>query len=101
MRESQIEDYFIEQWEAIGGETRKLRWIGRRDAPDRFAAMLGWNGLIEFKRPGKKPRATQQDEIEKLRAAGVNIEVLDTFDRVNIFIAKAKRLRKKYQESFE
>lgn len=95
-KERDIESYFVGQWEAIGGETRKMRWIGRRDAPDRFAAILGWNGLIEFKRPKKKPRATQQNEIDKLVAIGVNIEVLDTFDKVNIFIAKNQRRNKKY-----
>lgn len=99
-RESHIEDYFIKQWQSIGGETRKMKWIGRKDAPDRFAAVQGWNGLIEFKRPGKGPRATQQHEIDLFRALGVNVEVLDTFDKINIFIAKCKRLKKKYHDSF-
>lgn len=90
-QESKIESYFKEQWEAIGGEARKLRWIGRRNAPDRFAAVMTWNGFIEFKAPGKKLRVGQAREVASLRAQGVNVEVFDSFEKVNAFISKIKR----------
>lgn len=88
--EAKLESYFVEQWEALGGLTRKLKWIGRRNAPDRFAAIEVWQGLVEFKDKGKKPRAGQKNEIEELREHGVDVKVFDTFERVNSFIHKTR-----------
>jgi hypothetical protein len=90
-QESKIESYFEKQWQAIGGEVRKVKWIGRRNAPDRFAAVVGWSGFIEFKAPGKKLRVGQAREVASLRAQGVNVEVFDSFEKVNTFISKIKR----------
>lgn len=67
---------------------RKLKWIGRRNAMDRFFARAyrkpcrecGARGrvvLIEFKRKGKKPNITQEREIARFRDAGVEVYVVD------------------------
>ena len=42
MRESQIEKYLVAQVKALGGEVRKVQWIGRRGAPDRLVMLPGW-----------------------------------------------------------
>ena len=40
LRERDIEAYLVKRVKALGGEVRKVQWIGRRAAPDRIA-MLG------------------------------------------------------------
>ncbi|QII84231.1 VRR-NUC domain-containing protein [Bordetella hinzii] len=39
MRESQVENYLVEQVKMLGGEVRKVRWIGRNGAPDRLVML--------------------------------------------------------------
>jgi len=39
MRESTIELYLVEQVKALGGEVRKVKWIGRNGAPDRIVML--------------------------------------------------------------
>ena len=76
-----------------GWFVRKLKWIGRRNAPDRFFARAfdrpcprcGTRGRvvnIEFKRKGKGPRVTQEREIARMRAAGLDVHVIDNYDEV-------------------
>jgi hypothetical protein len=38
-RESVIEKYLVQQVKALGGEVRKVKWIGRRGAPDRIVML--------------------------------------------------------------
>ena len=52
-RESVIEAYLKKCIKAAGGEVRKLRWIGRRGAPDRFVMLKGVSCFVELKRPGE------------------------------------------------
>lgn len=51
--------------------TRKVQWIGRRNAPDRLFARQGRAVFIEFKRPGAQLRPGQAREIERMRDAGL------------------------------
>jgi hypothetical protein len=39
MRESTIEDYLVERVKSLGGEVRKVKWIGRHGAPDRLVML--------------------------------------------------------------
>jgi len=39
MRESQIEKYLVKRVKELGGEVRKVQWIGRRYAPDRLVML--------------------------------------------------------------
>ncbi|NYT44576.1 VRR-NUC domain-containing protein [Alcaligenaceae bacterium] len=39
MRESEIEDYLVQRVRGMGGEVRKVKWIGRRGAPDRLVML--------------------------------------------------------------
>ena len=77
MRESAIEGKVCHDAEAEGWFQRKLSWIGRTGAPDRFFAKEGRVVLIEFKAPGEVPRADQVREHKRLRAAGVEVHVVD------------------------
>lgn len=77
MLEAPLEDWACDKAEAAGWLVRKLRWQGRRNAPDRFFAKDARIVLIEFKRPGDDARATQKREIRDLKAAGVEVHVVD------------------------
>ena len=87
MRESEVETHLVAKVKALGGEVRKLRWIGRANAPDRLVLLPTkalW--MVELKRPGEVPRITQLREHDRLRAFGVNVVVLDSKQAVDQFI---------------
>lgn len=88
MRESDVEAHLIESVRAMGGEVRKVKWIGRRGAPDRFVMLPAspaqprrclW---VELKAPGAKPEPHQRREHERMRAMGERVEVVDSYERV-------------------
>lgn len=95
MRERDVEDYLLAKVAALGGETRKVKWIGRDGAPDRLVMLpeiisRGPAGTIpaarffvELKAPGKKPTATQMREHARLRKYGWRVEVVDCFERAD------------------
>ncbi len=63
----------------LGGETRKMVWVGRAGAPDLcilFPA-IHEHILVEVKAPGQKPKPHQLREHERLRAAGFKVWVED------------------------
>jgi len=98
MRESDIEEYLIQRVEQLGGEVRKVKWIGRSKAPDRLVMMrctyhptggvftyTPWVVWIEVKAPGKKAsfpsnahERAQQREHERMRMFGLRVEVIDS-----------------------
>lgn len=106
MREHEIEAYLTAQVAKVGGETRKVQWIGRRGAPDRLVmlpevrktvrhdgpqgtqytnkitrqATVFW---VELKQPGEKPRPNQVREHERLMAFGMRVVVIDSLEGVD------------------
>lgn len=53
IRERDIERYLVQQLKLRGSEVRKVKWIGRRGAPDRvFWSPIG-PVFVEVKRPSK------------------------------------------------
>jgi hypothetical protein len=88
MRESDIEDYLVYRARGIGGEVRKVKWIGRSGAPDRVL-MLPWaSGLpstiwVECKATGKLPTDAQAREHDRMRNVGQRVEVVDSFEAVD------------------
>jgi hypothetical protein len=89
MREIEVEDYLIEQAKAIGGEVRKLRWIGRNGAPDRVIMFEGKTIWVELKRPGtKRANPHQIREHERMRRAGQTVVVIDSFEGVDKLIVE-------------
>lgn len=96
-RESEIEKYLVERVKALGGEVRKVKWIGRHGAPDRLV-MLPYCGewakrewvhrggvviWVELKAPGEKPKPHQVREHERMRRMGQRVEVIDSFEGVD------------------
>lgn len=90
-REIHIEIYFNRKVQELGGEVRKLAWVGRRHAPDRLALFPGRHPLVELKRPGETPRQGQLREHERLRAAGFEVYVLATREEVDAWAEEMAR----------
>lgn len=98
MRESQIEAYLVKRVKELGGEVRKVKWIGRRSAPDRVVMLparrltntldCAWcnpKGVVlwvELKATGKKATRAQVREHERMRKMGQRVEVIDNFEGV-------------------
>jgi hypothetical protein len=109
-KEELNEDYLIRRVEETGGKTRKVKWTGRRGAPDRF---VGWpprplkfgkypdgrqimpdaetdgvSAFVELKEAnqpwGLQPH--QRREIEWLKACGQRVAVLETKEQIDEFI---------------
>lgn len=92
MRERDIEDYLVKRVKAIGGELRKVKWIGRRGAPDRVLMLPPSYGCrrtiwVELKAPGKAPEPHQFREHKRMRRQGQRVEVVDSFKRVDEVLA--------------
>jgi hypothetical protein len=103
MRESDIEDYLVKRVKAMKGEVRKVQWIGRNGAPDRFVMLppkfvreagdvLVYEGLgvwVELKSPetirtfpaDARERA-QAREHKRMRELGQRVEVIGTLEGV-------------------
>lgn len=105
MRESQIEKYLCDRVKELGGEVRKVQWIGRRGAPDRLVMLPerhivapetdeGYIDLdrtiwVELKAPGKAAtfpadahERAQHREHERMRRMGQRVEVIDSIEGV-------------------
>lgn len=102
MRESVIEHYLVQRAKELGGEVRKVKWIGRNGAPDRLVMLPErwiirpdkYVGLdrdyrvppasfwVELKAPGEKCKPHQVREHERMRRMGQRVEVVDSFERV-------------------
>lgn len=93
VRESTVENYFIARVKANGGEVRKVKWINHRGAPDRFVMMPGVSCFVELKRPGEEPEAHQAREHDRLVNAGNNVAVIDTKEKVDMFMDDLKQLQ--------
>jgi hypothetical protein len=78
MLESGIERRVCDHAERTGWLVRKVAYIGRRGAPDRWFLRGGRLLLIEFKRPGCTPEPHQVREHARLMAAGFPVHVIDS-----------------------
>lgn len=104
MQERAIEKKVCDYAKKTGWLHRKLQWVGRNGAPDRFFAhegkaptkrqqeiidqlraeglniRVGPLALVELKQTGKKPTEVQAREHERLREAGVEVYVVDSVE---------------------
>lgn len=86
-KEGKIETYLVTEVERHDGLCRKVRWLCRRGAPDRFVAFRkGRSGFVEVKPPGEPLKPHQAREIERLRNAGLHVGVVDSFEAVDCLI---------------
>ena len=104
MLERDIEDYLVKRVKELGGEVRKVQWIGRRGAPDRLVLLPpipygpepeggryaedwerepGWSVWVELKAPGVKAEAHQLREHQRMQAMGQRVAVLDSLKGVD------------------
>lgn len=89
MRERDVENYLVRRVKEEGGEVRKVKWIGRRGAPDRLVFLWGMHP-VELKRPGEKPEDHQLREHARMFKHGVYTWVIDTFEGVDDFLRTIK-----------
>lgn len=96
-RESQIEHRLVKRVKELGGEVRKVKWIGRAGAPDRivmlpmqYVSLKGFRQVtadpksiwVELKAPGVKVSAHQLREHERMRKMGQRVEVVDSYEKI-------------------
>lgn len=87
MRESAIEAALVAEVKARGGEVRKVKWIGRRGAPDRFVMVPSPPGFprsawVELKATGKEPEPHQVREHERMRRMGQHVVVVNSLEGI-------------------
>ena len=94
MRESDIEEYLVERVRKLGGELRKVKWIGRNGAPDRLVMLPDRTVWVELKAPGlaalfpHTPHERQQHrEHVRMRAMNQRVEVVDSYQGVDETLA--------------
>jgi hypothetical protein len=84
MRESEIEKYLVKKVKALGGEVRKVKWIGRRGAPDRLVMFPpNHTEWVELKATGKIPEPHQYREHKRMRDMGQTVFVIDSLEGVD------------------
>lgn len=83
MRERDIESYLHRRVRQLGGEHRRLKWIGRRNANDDFILLPGRHLVVECKRPGEEATDAQAREHERLAWAGVSCYVVSTTEDID------------------
>lgn len=86
-RESDIEEIVAAWAENNGWVVRKMKYIGRRGAADRFFFGYGQIVMIEFKRPGDgRLSEGQVQEHRRLAKVGCPVHVFDTTDGAIAFL---------------
>ena len=101
-QEAKIEKYLCGRVKMLGGEVRKVKWIGRRGAPDRLVMLPSriyvWGGdtrrsspatiWVELKAPGKEPEPHQAREHKRMRDMGQRVEVIDSMEGVDTLLGE-------------
>lgn len=96
MRESLIEKHLVKRVKALGGEVRKVQWIGRNGAPDRLVMLPDsgpGNGVfnnswwVELKATGKLVDEHQAREHERMRKMGQRVVVIDSIEAVEALLS--------------
>ena len=106
MRESTIEKYLVKRVKELGGEVRKVAWVGRQGAPDRLVMLPPRRGewdmflkdwpfkpstiWIELKNPetiktfpANAHERAQHREHERMRAMSQRVAVIGTIEQVD------------------
>jgi hypothetical protein len=103
MLERDVERYLVQRVKALGGEVRKVRWIGRASAPDRLVMLPapsswgigapGRTAWAEVKNPetiktfpANAHERAQHREHERMRAMGQTVLVIGTIEQVDAWV---------------
>ena len=90
MRESTVEAYLRDRVKAQGGIAYKWVSPGNVGVPDRLIVFPGGTVYFrELKAPGKKPTPLQMRQLEKLKALGFDVGVIDSKEGVDAFMKEA------------
>lgn len=101
MRESTIEKYLVKRVKELGGEVRKVQWVGRSGAPDRLVMCPNirrrgddctiW---VELKNPDtiktfptNAHERAQHREHERMRKLGQRVVVIGTIEQVDALLS--------------
>lgn len=93
MRESTIEKYLVKRARELGGEVRKVKWLGRNGAPDRLVMLPPRDReenptiWVELKATGKVAEPHQLREHKRMRAMGQRVLVIDSIEGVEALLA--------------
>lgn len=88
MRERDVERALVKAVKALGGEVRKLMWIGRRGAPDRLVKIPDRPPLfVELKAPGGRLSKLQIVEHKRLRTVGLEVRVVWKIEQIEEALA--------------
>ena len=91
--ERDIEKRLVQRAKELGGEVRKVKWIGRSGAPDRLVMLPsrydaqpsddpGITIWVELKAPGVPAKAHQLREHARMRKMGQRVEVIDSYEQI-------------------
>ncbi len=85
MRESAIEEHLHKRVKELGGDYRRVSWIGRNGANDDLILLPDQKRhvLVECKRPKKAATTAQLREHGRLRDAGFEVYVVSTIAEVD------------------
>lgn len=101
LRESDIEAHLVKRAKKLGGEVRKVRWVGRKNAPDRLV-MHPWGARLPDGRrvddkhtwvevkspdtiktfPANAHERAQAREHDRMRKMGQRVVVVGTIEQV-------------------
>lgn len=105
MKEHTVEEHLVKRVRELGGEIRKVKWIGRRGAPDRLVmlpeirfgggtttpALTVW---VELKNPetivtfpANAHERQQAREHKRMRDMGQRVEVIGTIEQVESLLS--------------
>lgn len=86
MSEKEIENYLVKRVKKLGGLCFKFISPGNAGVPDRIVIKDGKLIFIELKATGKKVRALQQLQIDKLLKHEQIVYVTDSKDKIDIIL---------------
>lgn len=97
--ERDVEKHLADEVKKLGGEIRKVKWIGRRGAPDR-RVMLGRCAWVEVKAPGEHLEAHQAREHQRMINNGETVTTVASFFGVNqliIDLLNRRHIQRRYE----
>lgn len=96
MKERDVERYLAKRVKEVGGEVRKVTWVGRKNAPDRLVMLPPRDAeenpsiWVELKNPktivtfpANAHERAQAREHARMRALGQRVEVIGTLYQVD------------------
>ena len=107
MKEHTVEEHLVKCVRELGGEIRKVKWIGRRGAPDRLVMLPAHGGAwlsldsrkthtiwVELKNPetiktfpANAHERQQAREHQRMRDMGQRVEVIGTIEQVESLLS--------------